>query len=200
MRLLVIYGTTEGQTRKVGEYLEKEARLSGHAVELRSATSEALPGPEGFDAVILASSIHIGKYHPSIANYIQKHHQGLNQVHSAFVSVSLTAAGRDARAREDLERITQEFLDDVGWKPGLVEQVAGALPFTKYGMLKKLIMRFISKRAGGDTDVYTDHEHTDWDQVKSLLDKMGVRDREGQPDTLHNPGAKPQFRAIDKGR
>jgi menaquinone-dependent protoporphyrinogen oxidase len=43
-----------------------------------------------------------------------------------------------------------------------VKLVAGALPYTRYGWLKRAVMKRIVKRAGGSTDVSRDHEYTDW--------------------------------------
>ena len=39
-----------------------------------------------------------------------------------------------------------------GWRPGTVKLVAGALPYTQYAWFKRLIMKRIVGKAGGDTD------------------------------------------------
>jgi menaquinone-dependent protoporphyrinogen oxidase len=40
--------------------------------------------------------------------------------------------------------------------------VAGALVYTKYDYFKRLVMKLIADRRGGDTDTSKDHEYTDW--------------------------------------
>ena len=172
MNILLIYGTTEGQTRKISEFMKPELEKGGHIITLCDATNHP-QGPECFDAVIIASSVHAGKYQSAIKNYIQKHHKQLNNMHSAFVSVSLTAAGDDEEQWKELEEITTHFLAGCGWKPRMTEYVAGALLFTEYDYFKKVMMRMIAKKEGrpatGDT------EYTDWSKVswflKSFVDK-----------------------------
>ena len=53
--------------------------------------------------------------------------------------------------------------------------VAGALPYTKYGWLKKWIMRRIVAKAGGDTDTTRDYEYTDWNDVREFARAFAQR-------------------------
>jgi menaquinone-dependent protoporphyrinogen oxidase len=169
MNILLIYGTTEGQTRKISEFIKPELEKQWHVVSLCDATNHPL-APDGFDAVIIASSVHAGKYQAAVKHYIQKYHAQLNKMHSAFISVSLTAAGDDAEEHKELQDITDKFLAACSWKPCLIEYTAGALLFTEYDYFKKVIMRMIAKREGhpatGDT------EYTDWSKLRAFLKKF----------------------------
>ncbi len=111
-------------------------------------------------------------YQSSVFHYIKTNAEALNKTKSGFFSVSLTAAGDDAEAWKELGDITTTFMNDTGWKPLHIEQVAGALLYTKYDFFKKFIMRMIAKRSGGNTDTSGDHEYTDWAKVKAFLEKM----------------------------
>ena len=84
----------------------------------------------------------------------------------------MSDAGTDEESWKDLQHITERFLDEVHWKPTMVEQVAGALLYTKYDFFKKFIMRMIAKKAGGATDTSTDVEYTDWVKVNEFLNKF----------------------------
>jgi menaquinone-dependent protoporphyrinogen oxidase len=171
MKLLIVYGTVEGQTRKICEYLRDEAKRAGHTVSLNDTTETHLH-PEAFDAVIVGSSVHAEKYQDSVEHYVQEHHEVLNKIPGAFVSVSLTAASDEPKSWNELEEMTKKFLDRTGWHPEYVEQVAGALRYSKYNFLKKFIMRMIAQKQGGDVDTSQDYEYTDWDQVKRILKKL----------------------------
>ena len=46
--------------------------------------------------------------------------------------------------------------------------VAGALPYTKYGWLKRMMMKRIVAKAGGDTDTTRDYEYTDWIDLRNF--------------------------------
>ena len=45
MKILILYGTTEGQTRKISQFLKAEAAKEGHEVTINDASMNA-PAPE----------------------------------------------------------------------------------------------------------------------------------------------------------
>ena len=62
MRVLIPYGTTEGLTARISEYVADVIRGHGHegdAVDLRGSVD---PEPDGYDAVNVGASIHMGKH------------------------------------------------------------------------------------------------------------------------------------------
>lgn len=168
MRVLILYSTTEGQTRKICRFVADQVQEAGHQYSLHDLTDDPVT-PEGYQAVVIGSSIHIGKYQTSAMQYIKDHAEELNRVPSAFLSVSLTAASDTDEGKEEMEKITDHFLKFVGWEPGLVKQVAGALKYTQYDFFKRYIMRNISKKEGRTVDTSQDHEFTDWDDLKTTI-------------------------------
>ena len=167
MKILIIYATSEGQTRKISRFMEEVLQNENHSVVIADATEEP-PSPENFDAVLVGSSIHIQKYHSSIKNYVMQHLDELNKKQSAFFSVSMAMASKIEEEHEEVEKIAQHFLNQTGWKPHKIHHMAGALKYTQYDYFKKLIMRMIAKKEGGSTDTTKDHEYTDWDAVRSF--------------------------------
>lgn len=171
MKLLIVYGTTEGHTGKVSAFMKQEASKRGHQVQLCNA-SDGPPSPQGFDAVLIGASVHQGKYQNSIRHYVKEYHEVLNKLPSGFLSVSLAAASNDPESWQELEEITAQFLEDTEWKPAGVEQVAGALLYSKYDFFKRFIMRLIAQHEGGDTDTSGDYEYTDWNKLTAFLDRI----------------------------
>lgn len=172
MKLLIVYGTTEGQTRKICQFLKEEAEKLHHEVSLCDATEHPFTPSTNFDSIIVAASVHMHKYQSAIKHYVKDHKQMLNKIPSAFLSVSLTAASDDQASWKELEALTEEFLEHTGWKPRHVAQIAGALRYSQYDFFKKFIMRLIAKKEGGNTDTSHDYEYTDWDKLKAFLDKI----------------------------
>lgn len=168
MKLMIIYGTTEGHTRKICEFLKNKAEKSGHHTELFDATQHP-PSPDNYDAIIIAGSVHAGTYQNSVRHYAEEWHKELNNMKSLFLSVSLAAATDEHETRDELSKQTEKFLLQTGWNPKHIEYAAGALLYTKYDFFKRLLMRLISKRSGGDTDTSKDHEYTDWKRVEELI-------------------------------
>jgi len=171
MKILIVYGSTEGQTRKIANFLRQEAAGLGHDVRLADA-SDKPPKPAGYDMILIGASVHMHKYQSAVQHYIKDHIEALNKTNCGFLSVSMATASGDAESLKERDEVTAGFLKDTGWKPVHVEQVAGALLYTHYDFFKKLIMRMIAKRHGESTDTSSDHEYTDWDKLKIFLGKI----------------------------
>ena len=70
MNVLIIYGTTEGQTRKIAEWTATHVRERGHQVELRDSAGLASgSGLETFQAFIFAASVHQECHQDTITNF-----------------------------------------------------------------------------------------------------------------------------------
>ena len=46
--------------------------------------------------------------------------------------------------------------------------------YTQYGSFKNLVMRWIAKRAGGDTDTTRDREYTDWAALDAFAEAFAT--------------------------
>ncbi|NGP89879.1 flavodoxin domain-containing protein [Fodinibius halophilus] len=143
MKLLIVYATTEGQTKKICEFLRDKAKKADHEVSLANAL-EHPSQPKEFDAVAVGDSLHAEKYQVAVEKYVDENHKELNKKPGVFISVSLSAASDEPESLEELKKITREFLDKTGWNPTFIEQVAGALRYSKYNFFKKFIMRINS--------------------------------------------------------
>jgi menaquinone-dependent protoporphyrinogen oxidase len=59
LNVLVVYGTTEGQTRKIAERTAAYIREGGHQAVLRdSAALASVSDLESFHAFVIAASVH----------------------------------------------------------------------------------------------------------------------------------------------
>jgi menaquinone-dependent protoporphyrinogen oxidase len=173
MRILIVYGTTEGQTRKIAAFLCDRFRSAGHAVELHDAADL----PPNFDVpacerVIIAASLHVGRYQAPIVHFAKRNHEQLNGMTTAFVSVSLAAAGDSEEDKRGLAECVDRVLAETGWQPGTVEHVAGAFRFTEYDFLKRWAMKYIAWRKGQPTDTSRDYEYTDWDALAAFAEQF----------------------------
>jgi menaquinone-dependent protoporphyrinogen oxidase len=144
-----------------------ELNVAGHQTTLANA-AENPPSSEGYDAVIVGGSVHIGKYQHAVEKFIRQNLSYLNEIPSAFFSVCLAITSRIRADHFEAEKITRNFLSDFGWTPLVTTQIAGAMKYTSYGFLKRMIMRLIAKREGQSLDMTRNIEYTDWNQVKAF--------------------------------
>lgn len=165
MRFLIIYGTGEGQTRKIARYMEEVLEDAGYKATIADVTEEP-PQPHKYDAVLIGSSIHIHRYHDGVKHYISLYKDELNKKPSAFFSVCMAVASQIEKEHEEVHKLAKDFLEGAGWTPTIVWHIAGALKYTQYDYFKRLVMRMIASKQGGATNTDQDHEYTDWEAVK----------------------------------
>ena len=170
MKLLIVYATTEGQTRKIARHAAEHLMGQGHAVELLAADEAGDLTLERFDAAILAGSLHAGVFQRALIGFAGAHAQELDAMHTLFMAVSLTAAGHDPEERAELDRCVARFRDETGWQPGRVAHVAGALRFSEYGFFQYWAMRWIARHRGEKVSGKEDIEYTDWAAMERTLD------------------------------
>jgi menaquinone-dependent protoporphyrinogen oxidase len=172
-KILIAYGTTEGQTGRIADSIADAIRDQGHdaqAVDLKRTKDLTL---NGYDAVIVGGSIHMGKHEEHVRDFVQSNRVTLERLPSAFFSVSLAAHGDLENARAYVENFGQE----TGWHPTQVGLFSGALLYRQYGIVKRLMMKKIvrDKPGGLSTDTSRDHEYTDWDEVKRFAEDFVKR-------------------------
>jgi menaquinone-dependent protoporphyrinogen oxidase len=164
--IVIVYATTDGHTERVARHVAQV--LGGEGVRTQLIAAAAAP-PEfsfaGADAVVIAGSVRMGKHQQVLTRLVRARAAELSRIPGAFLSVSLSAARDNEPARREVRKTVARFLEETGWTPGSVLPVAGALLYRRYGFFLRLVMRFISKRVGGDTDTSRDYEYTDWNQL-----------------------------------
>ena len=184
--LLVLYATREGHTERIAGRLAVAIRARGHSADAIDAANP----PERFrldlyDAALLAASVHAGhhekEHEKEMVEFVRQHKLGLEQIPTVFLSVSLAEAGAEnekaspemrAKAAADVEEMIHRFLEETGWHPGKIQAVAGALLYTQYNFLIRLVMKRIAAASGGSTDTTLDHTYTDWAMLDQLIDEL----------------------------
>ncbi len=169
MKILIAYGTTEGQTRKIARFCADLIADAGHVVELLNVRDGAELDVSRFDAAILAGSVHVLKYQDELVEFVTDNLTGLLTRPTLFLSVSLSAASDDPEELKGLDTCVRDFSRATGWTPDRVEQIAGAFRFTEYDFFRYWAMRWIASRHDEDVDPGHDKEYTDWDGLRTIV-------------------------------
>ncbi|WP_049920708.1 flavodoxin domain-containing protein [Haloferax sulfurifontis] len=189
---LVIYGTGEGQTAKIAERVATVLSERGHEAsalnvhdQLESFTLEE------YDSVVVGASIHVGKHQGEVRDFVTDNQDALSEMPTAFFQVSLSSANEEKR--EEAAGYVESFLTETEWHPDRIGQFGGALRFSEYGFLKRLMMKRIANDLLTEERKPTgDLEFTDWDAVDAFAADVAafVEDRLGVvPDTTEDPAA-----------
>lgn len=166
MKVLLIYGTTEGQTRKIAEFASERLAEAGHDVEVRDSRRAANTDLSAFDAVILAGSVHEKRHQESLENFVFAHRSQLSTVPTLLMSVSLSIAFENGES--EAQDYVRRFIERTAFEPGTVALVAGALKIDQYDYYMSQIVEFVVLK--DQEENLQDREFTDWDKLGGALD------------------------------
>ena len=173
MRILIVFGTTEGHTRQLCQFAAKRLRSSGNTVAVEEATAKASAALlDAYDAIILAGSLHVGRFQASICDFAARHRDAIDRKPNAFISVSLSAAGENPDDWEGLEASVARFEHETGWRPKAIHHAAGAILYSQYDFFKRLAIKHIAARRGQRTVTSRDYDLTDYDALSAFLDEF----------------------------
>ena len=164
MKVLIIFETVEGHTKKVADFVEKQIHSAGHEVQLfDSADRLGELTFDGIDRVVLAAPVHERRHPKGFEVFIAASRSELNVRPTLLISVSLKAA-----FPEGLEE-AQDYLTEMEmrtrFKPTKEALVAGAVRTSSYSYYESQIVQNVAL-AGRDVEL-TDgvREFTDWDAL-----------------------------------
>jgi menaquinone-dependent protoporphyrinogen oxidase len=177
-RVLVLFGTATGHTRKIASALAETLWSSRIEVDVVNAQEPLDPTPLDYAAVIVAAPVRAGQYPKAVRRWVTSHADELRRRPAAFVSVCLGVLEHNPKTDAVLDGILQRFFEQTGWRPATVKIVAGALPYTQYNWLTRWVMRRIVARAHGDVDTSRDYEYTDWQDLRDFAGQFvgGLKD------------------------
>ena len=180
LRVMVAFASREGQTERIAHHVAREVENRGalsHLVNVRVDPVD--DGVDDYDAAVLADSLHIGQYDPVFTAFVESHLERLNAVPSLMLTISLSAASPDAAERESAVDRARTLISAMGWRPGRMELVGGAVNDRKLNFLQRWLMHLILRRKGVEPDPSGNSEFTDWKRLDSVVAEF-VRDSRDQ--------------------
>lgn len=178
-RILIIYATADGHTRKICERMQERLRSNGAQVTLIEVADAGLVDPSRYDCIAIGGSVRYGKHDARLLEFMLHNEGLLKEKHSAFFSVNLVARKPEKRTIEGNVYV-RKFLQALPYRPDQVEIIAGKLEYPNYGFLDRLMIRLIMKMTGGPTDPKTVVDYTDWDGVDRFADHLATASKASQ--------------------
>lgn len=166
-RILVIYSTTDGHTRRICEHLRGSLERHGHQVTVVSIRDEPRPDLSGFDKIVIGASIRYGKHSPLVFEFIRRNQRALDARPNAFFSVNVVAR-KPEKNRPETNPYVKKFLKQTAWKPRHLDVFAGRIDYPSYSFADRMVIRFIMWITNGPTDPKAVVEFTDWNRVEEF--------------------------------
>ena len=173
----VFFATSEGQTRRIAGRIASVLHDLGFdscAIDVAGANAANIDWTNVRGALV-GASLHAGKHQKVAERFVKAHALDLTSVPSAFFSVSLSAASKNAKEVVAADKIARAFPNACGWRPARIVTVAGRLAYREYGFFIRWVMKRIAKKEGAPTDTSRDYELTDWAEVDALARDMAKR-------------------------
>jgi len=168
--LLIIYSSTDGQTKKI---CERIINLSDDPskIIIMSLDEATRIDISKYDKIIIGASIRYGKHSRELYKFIELNKEILNQKESTFFSVNVVARKPEKNA-PDTNPYIKKFLKISKWKPKKIAVFAGKVDYPKYGLIDKYIIKFIMFITKGPTDTTQSYEFTDWSKVEVFAKEL----------------------------
>ena len=126
-KILIVYGTTHGQTATIAAFLRLTLERRGCQVVLSNVKEPPTPPLDQFDGVMVGASVIARGHQPAIATFIRDNVETLNAMPSAFFSVSASAGSSREAGRSAARRLRDTFLAETRFHPDVRESIAGAI-------------------------------------------------------------------------
>jgi len=168
MTHLIVYDTVEGHTRKIASEISNQITATGKTARLFNAET-----PIGdlsiadFSSCIIAAPVHQKRHPDAIVDFVRANVDALNEMPSAFVSVSLAAAFPDGA--DDAREFVDHLLQRTGWTPNAIHYAAGAVHCKEYDYFTEQILRHVVLRGHEDVDLTGDQVFTDWAALNTFV-------------------------------
>ena len=169
MKILIIFETVEGHTRKIVEFVENRLRSAGHDIQVFNAEDQtAALTFDTVDKIILAAPVHERRHPRNFELLVSASRDELSAKPTLLISVSLKAS-----FPEGLEE-AQDYLTEMemrtDFRPTKEYLAAGAVRTESYGYFEQQVIRnvVLNGREIGLVDGVRDF--TDWTALGNTID------------------------------
>ena len=170
MSCLLIYSSTDGQTKKICDVI-KENLPNKNPIQICTVDEAINLDINNYDQIILGASIRYGNYKSNLFKFIKNNIQILDKKKNAFFSVNVVARKTEKNTPSTNPYI-KKFLKKTCWRPKKIEVFAGKVDYPNYNFFNKLVIRFIMYITKGPTDISQSYEFTDWEKVKKFSKEL----------------------------
>lgn len=169
-KALLLHSSREGQTIKILNRIEKDLADEYQCSLVDLHEMPAIDWSE-YDKVLIGASIRYGHLNKKLYKFIEANLSALKEKKAAFFCVNLTAR-KPGKDMPEGSVYMKKFLSLSPWQPQLLDVFAGALYYPRYSFFDRVMIQFIMKITGGETDPTKEVEYTNWDRVTVFANKF----------------------------
>lgn len=186
-RIAIVINSRFGQTEKIALWLKQRLApfcAQVHVHKIIDASDSIKIDLNHYDLVIIGAPVYGQRFSMDLVQWAKTFSAALHTKMCVLYTVSGNAGDLRPEARAADDMLLKKFMNETGLNPTYVASFGGAIHYTKYNFLMKLVMRAISRRANGSTDTTRDLELTNWNQVDAFV--HAILDHDGYSPFAYN--------------
>ena len=166
MEDLIIYSSTDGQTKRICETIKDHLALNDR-IKIVSLNEVNKVNLEKIKKIIIGASIRYGRHNRKVQDFVIKNKHILMTKKTAFFSVNVVAR-KEEKSTPETNPYVKKFLAKTKWKPDKVAVFGGKVDYPNYNFVNKNVIRFIMMITNGPTNTDNSYEFTNWEMVKKF--------------------------------
>ncbi|SFK23894.1 menaquinone-dependent protoporphyrinogen oxidase [Pseudovibrio ascidiaceicola] len=132
---------------------------------------EQLPTDLKNNRILIGAPIRYGFHLRPVRQFVSRNLAELNQAHTAFFSVNLTAR-KPEKSTPQTNAYLRKYLEKSKFEPKKAAVFAGALNYPDYKPWDRVMIQLIMKMTNGPTDPKLTVEFTDWIAVEHFAKEL----------------------------
>ncbi|PSW11656.1 menaquinone-dependent protoporphyrinogen IX dehydrogenase [Photobacterium sanctipauli] len=169
-KVLLLHSSSDGQTIKIMRHIEKTL---GEEYQCELVDLNQLPQIDfaQYGRILIGASVRYGHLNKKLYEFIDHNLTSLKKHKVGFFCVNLTAR-KEGKNTPETSAYMKKFLKKSPWQPKLQAVFAGALRYPRYTWFDRVMIRFIMRITGGETDTSKEVEYTDWPKVALFAEEF----------------------------
>lgn len=167
----------------LADHIARRVGSLGHTAYLLDVALEdrSLDPLHGCNGVILVASVSRASHEAEMIAFLRRNFDQITAWPSAFLSVSqavkvarssLAARSEQDTAELDVEAAADAFIEETGWEPGRVKPVPDAHAHTKYGLIRRWLLKGAGTAKGALLKRSPDPRAADPDELDAFVDDL----------------------------
>ncbi|MGL6176889.1 MAG: menaquinone-dependent protoporphyrinogen IX dehydrogenase [Vibrionaceae bacterium] len=169
-KALLLYASTDGHTVKILHFIAQKIEQHYDVVIKDLRTLDKVDCAV-YDKVLVGASVRYGRLDKKLYQFAKKNALQLQKSNAAFFCVNLTARKQGKDSVQTCSYM-QTFLQKSTWQPCKLDVFAGALSYPKYRWFDRVMIQFIMRLTGGETDPTASIEYTNWQRVEHFTGEV----------------------------
>jgi len=159
MKVALIYSSKTGTTSEIATFMKKCIEKKGCTVDLITAGKQV--NLKNYQAVIVGSSIYMGKWNKEASRFIEQNQNSLKSIPVAYFSVGMSFDKTDEKSLQQINQYLEKERKLV--QPIMEGRFLGRMDFSKLNFFQRMISKMVGAK---------EEDKRDWKAIEAWTDSF----------------------------